>query len=199
MSLRWLGPAGLDAWEADGTIGFGSGPLTDWFHDPRSGTITAAAPVAVVAADSVPVTVTCHVVTALRSTFDAAGLLVHYDDEHWVKLALELSPGGEPTIVTVRTSIVSDDCNHVPIAGRTSWLRASVDERSVAFHVSDDASTGDRPRHGPWRLVRYCAPPRAGTPVVGLLVQSPTGDGTTGAFDNVVVEPRRVEELRDGS
>jgi regulation of enolase protein 1 (concanavalin A-like superfamily) len=189
--LRWLGRPGVDGWEADGTIGFGAGPLTDWFHDPRTGTVTTAAPVALVATGATPVTVGCHVVAELRATFDAAGLFVHYGDEHWVKLALERSPAGEPTIVTVRTATASDDCNHWPLAGSDCWFRASVDERSVAFHVSDDAST--------WRLVRYCAPPLAVAPTVGLLVQSPTGDGTTGTFDTLVVESRRVEELRDGS
>jgi regulation of enolase protein 1 (concanavalin A-like superfamily) len=137
------------------------------------------------------VTVSCHVLADLRSTFDAAGLFVHYDDEHWMKLALELSPAGEPTVVTVRTATVSDDCNHRTVAGDTCWIRASVDDRSVAFHVGDDAAT--------WHLVRYCAPPRAVTPAVGLLVQSPTGDGTTGSFDTVVVEARSVDQLRDGS
>ena len=73
---------------------------------------------------------------------------------------------------------------------RAGCGRRSI-EQSVAFHVSHDGST--------WQLVRYCAPPLAVTPVVGLLVQSPTGDGTTGTFDTLVVEPRRVEELRDGS
>ena len=191
MTPRWLGPPGLDLSEEKGTIGFSAGPRTDWFHDPRSGTATTAAPVAVVADGALPMTVSCHAVTALASTFDAAGLLVHYDDDHWVKLALELSPAGEAMIVTVRTATVSDDCNHVPVAGGACWLRASVDQQSMAFHVSHDGST--------WQLVRYCAPPLAVTPVVGLLVQSPTGDGTTGTFDALVVEPGRVEELRDGS
>ena len=191
MSLRWLGRPGVDAHEAGGTIGFGAGPLTDWFHDPRSGTVTTAAPVALVATGATPVTVSCRVVAELQATFDAAGLFVHYDDQHWVKLALELSPAGEPTIVTVRTATTSDDCNHQPLDRSACWFRASVDERSVAFHVSDDAFT--------WRLVRYCAPPLAVAPAVGLLVQSPTGDGTTGTFDTLVVEFRNVEELRDGS
>ncbi len=191
MALRWLGQPGLDASENEGTIAFAAGPRTDWFHDPRTGTITTAAPVAVLATGPLPVTLSCHVRTALASTFDAAGLLLHYDDEHWVKLALELSPAREPTIVTVRTAVVSDDCNHVAVAGGACWLRATVDDQSVAFHISDDRTT--------WQLVRYCAPPLAVTPVVGLLVQSPTGDGTTGTFDTLVVEPRRVEDLRDGS
>jgi regulation of enolase protein 1 (concanavalin A-like superfamily) len=147
--------------------------------------------VAIVTSNADPVTVSCHVAADLRETFDAAGLLVHYDDEHWVKLALELSPAGEPTVVTVRTATVSDDCNHRVAAGGGCWFRASVDERSVAFHVSEDGAT--------WQLVRYCAPPLAVAPAVGLLVQSPTGAGTSGSFDTLVVEPGSVLELRDGS
>ena len=81
MSLRWLGRPGVDAREADGAIGFRAGPTTDWFHDPRSGTVTTAAPVAIVSSGAVPVTVSCHVVAELVSTFDAAGLFVYYDDE----------------------------------------------------------------------------------------------------------------------
>jgi regulation of enolase protein 1 (concanavalin A-like superfamily) len=191
VNLQWLGRPGLHASETSGTIGFGAGPRTDWFHDPRTGAVTTSAPVAVVTTGDGPVTLSCHVATELVATFDAAGLLVHYDDEHWVKLALELSPAGEPTVVTVRTATASDDCNHRLVTGSTCWFRASVDERSVAFHVSDDASS--------WQLVRYCAPPLTAAPTIGLLVQSPTGEGTTGTFDSLVVEPRSVLHLRDGS
>lgn len=82
----WIGQPANEC-EVDKDITLVAGPGTDWFRDPRSGTVTANAPVLVVAEGRSPVTVSCRVGVELRHTFDAAALLVHHDDAHWTKFA----------------------------------------------------------------------------------------------------------------
>jgi regulation of enolase protein 1 (concanavalin A-like superfamily) len=72
------------------------------------------------------------------STFDAGVLFVHADDTTWAKLCLELSPQGQPMIVSVVTRDVSDDCNSHPLEGAESWLRVARLSSAFAFHVSRD-------------------------------------------------------------
>lgn len=190
--LRWLGTPGIDAVERDGVIEFGAGPVSDWFVDPRTGSTTSLAPGVIVETGPVPFTASCGVDAELGATFDAVAMFVHYDDAHWLKFAVELSPDGRIRLVTVRTDGASDDCNHEVVAGARCWLRATVDERSIALHAR---TTPD----GPWDLIRYCPAPGSGAPTLALLVQSPTGGGLRGRFDGVRVERGAVESLRDGS
>lgn len=190
--LRWLGMPGVDATERDGVVEFGAGPISDWFVDARTGTATASAPAAIVETGPAPVTVSCQVDAGLAATFDAVALFVHYDDTHWLKFAVELSPDGRIRLVTVRTDGASDDCNHGVVERARCWLRATIDERSVALHARTSAD-------GAWDLIRYCPAPAAGSPRVALLVQSPTGEGLRGRFDAVHVEAGAVGALRDGS
>lgn len=190
--LRWLGTPGIDAVERDGVIEFGAGPRSDWFVDARTGTTTSSAPGAVMDIGPVPVTVSCGVDADLAATFDAVAMFVHYDDAHWVKFAVELSPDGRIRLVTVRTEGASDDCNHEVLTSARCWLRATVDAESVALHARTSPD-------GPWDLIRYCPAPAQVAPTFALLVQSPTGEGVRGRFDGVHVEAGSVESLRDGS
>jgi hypothetical protein len=48
---------------------------------------------------------------------------VYFDDANWPKFALELSVYREPTIVTVVTRGVSDDCNSSVVGGGSIWYR----------------------------------------------------------------------------
>jgi len=99
--------------------------------------------------------------------FDAAGLFVHAGDDHWAKLALELTGAG-PTIVSVVTQTTSDDCNSTVLAQKSVRLRIARLGEAIAFHADEGA--------GRWELVRVFRL-RGGSPRVGLACQAPTGDG----------------------
>lgn len=188
--IRWSPSAASHEVDDDG-ITIHAGPLTDWFNDPRTDGRTASAPVAVVVEGALPVTVSCIVDIEPQATFDAACLVAHQDDDHWVKLALELDPSGQLRIVSVATDGSSDDCNHVAVSGTSCDLRISIDEHSVALH----ARSGD----GGWELVRYCATPFSAPPSIGLEAQSPTGDGITARFTDITITHAAITELRDGT
>jgi uncharacterized protein len=127
----------------------------------------------------------------LASTFDAAALVVYTAPDAWGKLALERSPQGEPTIVSVVTRGVSDDANALTVEGNTAWLRVSRHGDAIAFHASDDGLW--------WSLIRWFTFAGARDARPGFLVQSPTGDGLVAEFTDVELSPEPVVELRDGS
>jgi len=124
--------------------------------------------------------------------FDAGVLLLWSDDQHWAKLCFEYSPAGEPMVVSVVTTGVSDDANAFAVDQRSVWLRVSRVDQVYAYHASTDGLD--------WALVRVFT---LGEAVVGHRVgfeaQSPTGDGCTVRFDDARFVGERLADLRDGS
>jgi regulation of enolase protein 1 (concanavalin A-like superfamily) len=188
--LQWLRPAAAWHLHESGELAIEAGPMTDWFADPAGGEPVLSAPALVGPVPDGDFTLRVLVRADLASAFDAGVLLVHADDRTWAKLCLELSPDGEPMIVSVVTRGASDDCNSKSVDGGEAWLRVSRLGAAFAFHTSHDGAR--------WQLVRYFAlPPR---PVsVGVLAQSPTGTGCIATFGEIRYTPTRLGELRDGS
>lgn len=115
-------------------------------------------------------------------------------ERRWAKLCFELSPQGHPTVVTVVTRELSDDCNSFEVDGDAVWLRITRKGRAWAFHAAAD--------DGAWRLVRYFSlgDPQADGPVkVGVLAQSPAGEGLTATFDHIGFGTDVPADLRDGT
>jgi uncharacterized protein len=169
-----------------------AGGRTDWFVDPATGAATANAPLRLVAPPDGDFQLRAHVRAELRATFDAGALFVHGAPDCWAKLALERSPEGLDTIVTVVTRGVSDDANSVavPSPGET-WLRVSRIGEVYAFHHSADGAR--------WSLARLFTLGPVGDHRVGVSSQSPTGEGLTATFTDVVLTPTTLADPRDGS
>lgn len=188
-SLRWHGvPQG---WELapDGTLTIASGRQTDWFIDPDTGATTGNAPAALMPVDR-PCMLRALVTAEHAATYDAGVLAVYQSDQVWAKLCLELSPQGVVTIVSVVTKGVSDDCNSIAVDGNTAHLRLAKLERAYAFHYSPDG------RH--WGLIRYFTLGDSPAAEIGFLAQSPTGQGCTASFREIVYLPEKLEDIRSG-
>jgi regulation of enolase protein 1 (concanavalin A-like superfamily) len=186
--LRWL--ASPPAWRAgERSLELSSGPATDLFIDPAGGAALQNAP-ALVGEVEGDFLFSARVRPELASTFDAAVLLVWKGETSWAKLCLERSPQGEPTVVSVVTRGVSDDCNSFSVEGGEVGLRIARLAGCFAFH----ASSGD----GFWRLVRYFTLGGEGAVEIGFLAQSPTGEGCRARFEQIAYEKRRLVELRNG-
>ncbi|MFF3437459.1 DUF1349 domain-containing protein [Streptosporangium sp. NPDC002721] len=184
--LRWLNRP--EDWSVDGDVlSIGAGASTDLFFDPGEPDRYANAPALVGRLDG-DFTLSTRVRLDLLSTYDAAALLLYAGDDRWAKCGLELSPQGRPTIVTVVTRGVSDDCNSVTMDGTEIRLRISRLGPAFAFHVADES--------GFWHLIRYFA--LDGDPEVGFLAQSPTGGGCTVRFEDIAYSPKRLADLRGG-
>jgi len=188
FALDWLrSPAD---WAAEPARLVVSAPAqTDWFIDPISARAVRTAPVLVGPPPAGDFTWDAHVALEGHAMFDAVGLFVYDDDDHWAKLALEVTAAG-PTIVSVVTDTFSDDCNSTVLAQSSAWLRLARVGEAVAFHASDDG--------GRWELVRVFRPPSR-APRIGLICQAPTGTGCTGTFDAITFTARSLSDIRDGS
>ena len=171
-------------------IAFAAGPRTDLFIDPGGGAPKADAPLLLGRASG-DFQLRARVSAPLTATFDAAALVVWASPTEWGKLALERSPQRESTIVSVVTRGVSDDANSFTVPGPLVWLRIARDRDTIAFHASVDGLW--------WSLIRLFTFPGAGSASAGFLVQSPTGEGLHGRFDEIEWNAGALGDLRDGS
>jgi uncharacterized protein len=178
------------SFEAGGTsLSAEAGAKTDLFVDPGSGAEHLNAPrlLGPVAGDF---TLAARVGVDFRSTFDAGVLLLLAHERAWAKLCLELSPRGKPTVVSVVTRGVSDDCNSFATDHSGVWLRIARLGAAFAFHASRDGTR--------WELVRHFALDSDTELQVGFLVQSPLGGGCTARFDDIAFAPVRLADIRSG-
>jgi uncharacterized protein len=188
FELEWLRPPA--DWNAGPARLVVRAPAqTDWFIDPISARPIDTAPVLVGPPPAGNFTWEAHVALDGDATFDAAGLFVYDDDDHWAKLAVEMTAAG-PTIVSVVTNTFSDDCNSIVLARKSAWLRLARVGEAVAFHASEGG--------GRWELVRVFRAPSAAASI-GFVCQAPAGAGCTGILDAIAFGPRSLSDIRDGS
>jgi len=191
-----LSPSSEAAWtiaEAAATVTASAAARSDMFIDPGADAepVLNAVTLLGVPPDG-DFQFSARVAVEFASTYDAGVLLLRIDDRHWGKLCFELSPDGEPMIVSVVTRGVSDDANAFVVDGRTVWLRVSRIDHALAYHASLDGKT--------WRLVRVFTIDGATTSAaIGFEAQSPTGDGCVVTFDDIRFTRARLSDLRDGS
>jgi regulation of enolase protein 1 (concanavalin A-like superfamily) len=188
FELRWLTQP-VSFGHEDGRLRIEAGPRTDWFVDPGGESAPVATGPALVGRAAGDYLLSARVTVDFAATFDAGVLMLHADELHWAKLCLELSPDGRPTVVSVVTRGVSDDCNSFAVDGNSVRLRIAKIGPAFAFHASTSSER--------WELIRHLSL-GAIDPEVGFEAQSPTGDGCTATFDDLRFEPRRLADLRSG-
>lgn len=189
FALRWQ--ASPAEWSTEGaSLTVKAGARTDLFVDPGNGTETLTAPRLLGAAEG-DFVFSARVSVGFESTFDAGVLLLWMGPRSWSKLCFELSPDGEPMVVSVVTRGVSDDCNSFVVDGNEVWLRVARLGPAFAFHASTD---GRR-----WQLVRHFALEIEGDLLVGFLAQSPLGTECSIRFDDIKFAPRRLTDIRSGA
>jgi hypothetical protein len=175
---------------AESSLEFAAGARTDLFTDPAGGEPKRDAPLLLGRPDG-DFQLKARVSAPLAATFDAAGLVVWASPEAWGKLELECSPQGDATIVSVVTRGVSDDSNAFVVPQAEVWLRIARNGETIAFHASTDGRW--------WLLIRYFTFPGTATASAGFEVQSPTGEGLLGRFDEIEWAADPLAQLRDGS
>ncbi len=178
----------VDARLEGGRVTIAAGPRTDLFASPDGSAPVLTAPALLTAAPA-SFLLAATVRAELGATFDAGALLLWRDETTWAKLALERSPEGRPTVVSVVTNGRSDDCNSAALDSASARLRIARLGEACAFHVCVD---------GRWELVRHFSLGR-GPLRAGFLAQSPTGEGCTAVFERIELEERLLDDVRSGA
>jgi len=136
-----------ESWDSspEGQLTITSTAKADRFIDPQGAGNVSNAPVLLFPTPG-PCILSARVTVNHVATYDAGVLMVYESPLAWAKFCLELSPQGLPTIVSVVTKGVSDDCNAFAVNGPVH-MRVSRLEQAYAFHVSEDGKT--------WSVIRY--------------------------------------------
>lgn len=187
-TFKWLGTPVSSSLQDD-VLSIETGPTSDWFVDPATLKETLNAP-ALVCALPGDFMLSARVRTSFSSTFDAAALVLWHDQRTWAKLAFEVSPQGQPMVVSVVTRGESDDCNSMAVTDGSVWLRVSRLGSAFAFHASLDGRI--------WQFVRHFRLGHDPQPQVGFEAQSPTGQGCVASFTEISYSADTLAELRSG-
>ncbi len=163
-------------------------PQTDFFRDPAGIGAKGSAHFLYTLQEG-DFTLAAHVKAEMIDDYDAGCLMVMIDDEHWAKLCYEYSYK-KPMIVSVVTQGVSDDCNSLAVPDTGVHLRITHFDDCFAFHYSLDGKW--------WEMVRYFRLPSSGPIKIGVVAQSPTGDGCKVEFGHLHFSPDPIREIRAG-
>jgi regulation of enolase protein 1 (concanavalin A-like superfamily) len=173
----------------DGRLSIVAGPSTDWYISPVDGKSSSNAPLLLFepAGDFV---LTAKLNVQFGTQWDAGVLMVYINDSNWAKLALEMSVYGEPTIVTVVTRGVSDDCNSSIVSGGSIWYRIAKTARAVGFYASPDGHA--------WKMIRAFTLGASENTRVGFGSQSPVGRTGNATFTDISYSARTIKDIFKG-
>ena len=163
-------------------------PQTDYFIDP-AGTAVKDNGHFLYTLQEGDFTLSTYVRVGMLDDYDAAVMMIMVDDRHWAKLCYEYTYK-RPMIVSVVTQGVSDDCNSLAVPETGIYLRITRFGDCFALHYSHDAKW--------WEMVRYFRLESSGPVKVGVVAQSPTGDGCQVIFKHLNYSPEPVTEIRSG-
>jgi regulation of enolase protein 1 (concanavalin A-like superfamily) len=178
------------AWHIEGKrLTITSGNMTDWFVDPFDGKVSNSAPILMFEPDP-DFVLSTKVSVKFRAKWDAGALMIWADDHHWAKLSFELSPENQPTMVTVVTRGLSDDCNSVSIDGKEVFLQVARSGKTYVFYFSTDGRT--------WKILRTFNLDTDLKQKVGFEAQSPAGDGVEVIFSDIRFSAERIKNIYTG-
>jgi len=176
------------AWNIDSknVLTISSNPKTDWFVDPFDGTVAKTAPI-LLFTPGPDYVLSARVTVQFTTKWDAGALMLWGDDHHWAKLSYEFSPDQKPTLVTVVTRGLSDDCNSVSLTGDSVYLRIAKSGNTYVFYFATDEKN--------WQILRTFSldtdlPIRA-----GFESQSPEGSGAIAKFSAITYDPHRISNI----
>jgi uncharacterized protein len=176
------------SWNVDSknVLTISSGEKTDWFVDPFDGTVAKSAPILLFTpgADYV---LSAQVTVQFTTKWDAGALMLWGDDHHWAKLSFEFSPNQKPTLVTVVTRGLSDDCNSMSITGDSVYLRIAKSGDTYVFYFSMDGQA--------WQILRTFSLDTQLPIRTGFESQSPVGSGAIAKFSAISYDPHRIGNI----
>ena len=175
----------------DGKLTLTSAAKRDNFRDPNGKLSSNTAPVLLTEVDSTkPFTFTAQVTPVFLETYDAGALYIWVKDDLWLKMAMEMDERQRTRMVTVRTIGTSDDNNHDAVAAKSVHMKISSDTKTVGFYYSLDRQS--------WQLIRLFKNDYPDRIWLGISAQSPMGNGTSAAFEDLSLTQTSIANFRLG-
>ncbi len=176
------------SWNLDtkNVLTISSSPKTDWFVDPFDATVANTAPILSFTPGSDYV-LSARVSVKFATKWDAGALMLMGDDHHWAKLSFEFSPDSKPTLVTVVTRGLSDDCNSMNLPEDSVYLRIAKSGGAYVFYFSTDGQN--------WQILRTFSLDTELPVRVGFESQSPAGSGAVAQFSTIAYDPHRIGNI----
>ena len=125
------------------------------------------------------------------STYDACVLLAFEDEQLWAKACFEYTDYDTHSVVSVMTNGRSDDANSVDVDGNEVWLQLARRGNVFGIHYSTDGKE--------YRMARLANLPMGETIKVGLVAQSPMGEGGDRYFRDVELKKISLKNIRNGN
>jgi len=173
--------------EKNDFVEISSPPKTDFFIDMCSEYKKANAPFyySVLNSDFI---LRCQVRPELKFTYDAGCLFIFESETKWIKFAFENTDLLYPSLVSVVTNDISDDCNGEQITEPEIWMQIVRKGQNWCLHYSNDKEN--------WKMVRYFRLVMNKTIKVGVSSQSPIGEGCKVIFKNIEVLKNEYSDIR---
>ncbi len=166
-------------------------PGTDFFIDPSSSYKKVNAPLCYFE-PSENFTITCYIEPAFKTKYDAGTIILYQNDSVWVKFAFEMTDLGYPSVVSVVTNEVSDDCNGEKVTTNYIYLKLAKNKDLVGLYYSEDKKN--------WKMVRLFEFKKQGNNSfkVGISAQSPAGNGCSVKFKEFNYSDTAIKNFRKG-
>ncbi|WP_342417408.1 DUF1349 domain-containing protein [Paenibacillus sp. FSL R10-2782] len=161
-------------------------PQADFFRDPSGAAIKSSAPFLHTTLEG-DFTIWTRVRVDMKQPYDSGCLMIMADDAHWAKVCFEYFEN-TPSILSVVTRNTSDDCISGTMDVSNPYLRVARAGNCFAFHYSSDG------QH--WKLARYFGLEVPKELKVGVVAQSPVGEGCDVIFEALTVENHVSGDIR---
>ncbi|MFC5468145.1 DUF1349 domain-containing protein [Cohnella suwonensis] len=177
QELKWMNEPDTWSFNANRSLEITAPSKTDFFIDPSGESVRSTAPFlyTLVHGDFNMVT---RVGAEMKAPYDSGCLMVMSDDRHWAKICFEYYEN-KPTIISVVTNNNSDDCISCKAEASKPYLRIARAGNCFTFYYSEDGQK--------WEFIRYFGLECQEELKVGLVAQSPTGEGCRVTFDQLVI------------
>jgi regulation of enolase protein 1 (concanavalin A-like superfamily) len=159
----------------------------DFFRDPSGAVTKSSAPFLHTTLQG-DFTIWTRVRVDMKQPYDSGCLMMMADDTHWAKLCFEYFES-TPSILSVVTRDTSDDCISGAMDVSNPYLRVARAGNCFAFHYSSDG------QH--WKLARYFGMNVPNQLKVGVVAQSPVGEGCAVTFDALTITNHVSEDIRN--
>jgi len=184
---KWLNESQIE--EKDNVIQISAPSKTDFFINPENGQIKSNAPYFYtdIQGDFI---LRAKVRHDFLSIFDGAALFIMENDHCWAKLCYEFTDFNTYAVVSVVTDGASDDANGPNLTDKSVWLQIGRKGDAFAMHYSTDGTI--------YQMVRVFKLKVSDTLKVGIVSQSPNGDGLVSDFTDLQIEKVTMNDLRAG-